>query len=87
MPCNSAGLINFNIFLLQELRNGHYSTTDMYVHHMAIGPGSRDLLMLTDKRVIHIVHNNIVGEWQVLTIFFSPAASRTYMRSGEERNI
>jgi hypothetical protein len=87
VPCNSAGLINFNIFFLQELEKGRYSTTDIYVHHMAIGPGSRDTLMLTDKRVMYIVHSDIFGGWQVLKIFSSPAAYRPYMRSGEEGNI
>ncbi|XP_021940255.1 vacuolar protein sorting-associated protein 13 isoform X3 [Zootermopsis nevadensis] len=51
--------------LLQELEKGRYATTDIYVHHMAIGPGSRDALMLTDKRVMYIVHSDIFGGWQV----------------------
>ncbi|XP_069674534.1 intermembrane lipid transfer protein Vps13 isoform X2 [Periplaneta americana] len=51
--------------LLQELDKGRYATTDIYVHHMSIAPGSRDTLMLTDKRVMYIVHNDIFGGWQV----------------------
>jgi hypothetical protein len=63
---NSRRPINFNALLLQELEKGRYATTDVYVHHMAIAPGSRDTLMLTDKRVMYIVHNDIFGGWQVL---------------------
>jgi hypothetical protein len=72
LTCNSTGLSKFDIFLLQELEKGRYSTTDIYVHHMAIGPGSRDALMLTDKRVMYIVHSDIFGGWQVLKNFFLP---------------
>jgi hypothetical protein len=59
-----------NVFLLQELEKGRYSTTDVYVYHMAIAPGTRDTLMLTDKRVMYIVHNDIFGGWQVLDISY-----------------
>jgi vacuolar protein sorting-associated protein 13A/C len=51
--------------LLQELEKGRYSTTDVYVHHLAIVPGAKDILMLTDKRVMYIVHSDIFGGWQV----------------------
>ncbi|KAJ9578224.1 hypothetical protein L9F63_005554, partial [Diploptera punctata] len=51
--------------LLQELDKGKYATTDVYVFHMPIGPTSKDTLMLTDKRVMYIVHNDIFGGWQI----------------------
>jgi len=64
--CNLVRCINLNVFLLQELEKGRYSTTDVYVHHLAIVPGAKDILMLTDKRVMYIVHSDIFGGWQVL---------------------
>nr|CAD7454577.1 unnamed protein product [Timema tahoe] len=53
--------------LLHELDKGRYANTDVYVFHMNIVPGSKDVLMLTDKRVMYIVHNDIFGGWQPCT--------------------
>nr|CAD7395131.1 unnamed protein product [Timema poppensis] len=51
--------------LLHELDKGRYANTDVYVFHMNIVPGAKVVLMLTDKRVMYIVHNDIFGGWQV----------------------
>jgi hypothetical protein len=59
------------------LEKGRYATTDVYVYHVAIAPGSsRGTLILTDKRVMYIEHNDIFGGWQVLEIIFLSAGKR-----------
>jgi vacuolar protein sorting-associated protein 13A/C len=50
--------------LLTELEKGKYATTDIYVKHYAIIE-KREVLMLTDKRLAFICHNEIFGGWQV----------------------
>lgn len=47
--------------LLQEVDKNKYASTDTYVAHMAIG---KDVVLLTDKRIMYIVHNDIFGGWQ-----------------------
>lgn len=50
--------------LLIELEKGKYATTDIYVAHYAITE-RKDILLLTDKRLAFVSHNDIFGGWQV----------------------
>ncbi|XP_050293110.1 intermembrane lipid transfer protein Vps13 isoform X2 [Anthonomus grandis grandis] len=50
--------------LLVELNKGKYATTDVYVYHRVIIE-KRDILLLTDKRMAYITHNDIFGGWQI----------------------
>jgi hypothetical protein len=69
------------------LEKGRYATTDVYVHHMAIAPGSRDTLILTDKRVMYIVHNDIFGGWQVLETLSSDGTFSIARNGMGNRNL
>ncbi|GLH16637.1 Vacuolar protein sorting-associated protein 13A [Gryllus bimaculatus] len=51
--------------LLAELEKGRYSSTDVYMFHMGIVVGAKDVLLLTDKRIMYVVHNDVFGGWQV----------------------
>ncbi|XP_063230011.1 intermembrane lipid transfer protein Vps13 isoform X2 [Bacillus rossius redtenbacheri] len=51
--------------LLQELNKGRYASTDVYVYHVKVMDGGKEMLMLTNKRVMYIIHNDIFGNWQV----------------------
>lgn len=50
--------------LLMELEKGKYSKTDIYVTHLWIIQ-RKEILLLTDKRIAYIVHNDLFGGWQV----------------------
>lgn len=50
--------------LLTELEKGKYATTDVYDSHYIIVE-NREILLLTDKRLAFISHNDIFGGWQV----------------------
>ncbi|XP_044259687.1 vacuolar protein sorting-associated protein 13 isoform X2 [Tribolium madens] len=50
--------------LLTDLEKGKYATTDIYDSHYVIVE-NRDILLLTDKRLAFISHNDIFGGWQV----------------------
>ncbi|RZB70333.1 DUF1162 domain containing protein [Asbolus verrucosus] len=50
--------------LLMDLEKGKYATTDIYVSHYVVIE-KRDILLLTDKRLAFITHNDIFGGWQV----------------------
>ncbi|XP_049842368.1 LOW QUALITY PROTEIN: intermembrane lipid transfer protein Vps13-like [Schistocerca gregaria] len=47
--------------LLQEVEKNKYASTDTYVAHMTI---EKDVVLLTDKRIMYIVHD-LFGAWQV----------------------
>lgn len=50
--------------LLKELEKGKYATTDVYCyHHMIVE--KKEILLLTDKRIAYIMHNDIFGGWQI----------------------
>ncbi|XP_067012189.2 intermembrane lipid transfer protein Vps13 [Anabrus simplex] len=51
--------------LLQNLEKGRYASTDVYAYHEYILDSGKEVLLLTDKRVMYIVHNDIFGGWQV----------------------
>lgn len=51
--------------LLLELEKGKFATTDIYAQHYIIIE-KKEILMLTDKRMAYIVHNDIFGGWQVV---------------------
>lgn len=50
--------------LLMELEKGKYSKTDIYVTHLWIIQ-RKEILLLTDKRIAYIAHNDLFGGWQV----------------------
>lgn len=53
--------------LLMELEKGKYASTDSYYFHKWIII-NKDILLLTDKRLAYIIHNDIFGGWQVCVI-------------------
>lgn len=50
--------------LLKELEKGKYATTDVYTFHHTI-IDKKEIVMLTDKRIAYIIHNDMFGGWQV----------------------
>lgn len=50
--------------LLKELEKGKYATTDVYCYHHIIVE-KKEILLLTDKRIAYIMHNDIFGGWQI----------------------
>ncbi|CAH1406539.1 unnamed protein product [Nezara viridula] len=52
---------------LQELDKGKYAKTDEYVFHMPIGYATKykDVLLLTDCRMIYLAYNEIFGGYQL----------------------
>lgn len=50
--------------LLTDLEKGKYATTDTYSSHYTIIP-KKETLLLTDKRMAYVTHNDIFGGWQV----------------------
>lgn len=56
---------NCNIF--QELEKGKYANTDVYVYHFIV---NKDVVLLTDKRIAFLVHNDLFGGWQVSALSY-----------------
>ncbi|XP_017782476.1 PREDICTED: vacuolar protein sorting-associated protein 13C isoform X2 [Nicrophorus vespilloides] len=50
--------------LLNELEKGKYYNTDIYSCHFPIIE-KKEILILSDKRMAYIVHNDLFGGWQV----------------------
>ncbi|XP_031336343.1 vacuolar protein sorting-associated protein 13 isoform X2 [Photinus pyralis] len=50
--------------LLMDLEKGKYAHTDIYCAHYIIVL-KKEVLLITDKRIAYIVHNDIFGGWQV----------------------
>ncbi|KAF7282566.1 hypothetical protein GWI33_002356 [Rhynchophorus ferrugineus] len=50
--------------LLMELNKGKYAKTDIYVYHRVIVE-KKEILLLTDKRLAYIEHNDLFGGWQI----------------------
>ncbi|KAI4459978.1 vacuolar protein sorting-associated protein vps13 [Holotrichia oblita] len=50
--------------LLNEMDKGKYSNTDMYVYHYNV-IFKKEVLLITDKRIAYIIHNDLFGGWQV----------------------
>lgn len=50
--------------LLIEMNKGKYASTDIYVFHQPIIE-RKEILLLTDKRLAYIIHNDIFGGWQI----------------------
>ncbi|XP_011258849.1 vacuolar protein sorting-associated protein 13 isoform X1 [Camponotus floridanus] len=48
--------------ILMELEKGKYAHTDVYVYHIFI---NKDVLLLTDKRLSYLEHNDLFGGWRV----------------------
>lgn len=66
-PYNSQHADGFK--LLHEMDKGKYASTDVYVYHYNVIP-KKEALLITDKRVAYIIHNDLFGGWQVSLIFF-----------------
>lgn len=49
---------------LNHISKGKYAKTDTYVAHYIIIP-EKEVLILTDRRVAYITHNDIFGGWQI----------------------
>nr|XP_022907818.1 vacuolar protein sorting-associated protein 13-like isoform X1 [Onthophagus taurus] len=49
--------------ILSELEKGKFGLTDLYLYHIYI-VGNKEILMLTDQRLLYIVHSDIFGIWQ-----------------------
>lgn len=52
---------------MQELEKGRYAKTDLYVAHVYI-MASRAVLLATNKRVMQVVRNDILGHLKVIII-------------------
>lgn len=70
--CQADGLVRpYNVReaegnkLLMELEKGKYAATDVYAAHYDVIE-KKEILLLTDKRIAYITHNDIFGGWQVL---------------------
>ncbi|KAF5306759.1 hypothetical protein FQA39_LY01517 [Lamprigera yunnana] len=50
--------------LLMELDKGKYANTDIYSAHFFIVQ-KKEILLLTDKRLAYVTHNDLFGGWQV----------------------
>lgn len=50
--------------LLKELEKGKYATTDAYLYHYPV-TDKKEILLLTNKRIAYVVHNDLFGGWQV----------------------
>ncbi|GJQ73818.1 hypothetical protein Trydic_g18756, partial [Trypoxylus dichotomus] len=50
--------------LLNEMDKGKYANTDVYAYHYNV-IFKKEILLITDKRVAYITHNDIFGGWQV----------------------
>ncbi|KAK8753087.1 hypothetical protein OTU49_002418, partial [Cherax quadricarinatus] len=50
--------------MLQELEKGRYAKTDLYIAHANI-TGSKSLLIATNKRIMHVTRNDILGHLKV----------------------
>ncbi|XP_076183155.1 vacuolar protein sorting 13C isoform X2 [Ptiloglossa arizonensis] len=48
--------------ILNELEKGKYANTDIYFYHIYI---SKDVVLLTDKRMAYIEHSDLFGGWRV----------------------
>ncbi|XP_051160676.1 intermembrane lipid transfer protein Vps13 isoform X3 [Leptopilina boulardi] len=48
--------------ILSELEKGKYANTDIYFYHLYI---NKDLVLLTDKRILYLERNDIFGGWKV----------------------
>ncbi|XP_075230691.1 vacuolar protein sorting 13C isoform X2 [Lycorma delicatula] len=49
--------------LLMEVDKGRLNATDSYIYHMYIG--QKDILILTDKRIAYLCHNDVFGGHQI----------------------
>lgn len=50
--------------LLMDINKGKYASTDVYVAHYTVTQ-KKEILLLTDKRIAFVSHNDIFGGWQV----------------------
>ncbi|XP_043479643.1 vacuolar protein sorting-associated protein 13 isoform X2 [Leptopilina heterotoma] len=48
--------------ILCELEKGKYANTDIYFYHLYI---NKDVVLLTDKRILYLERNDIFGGWKV----------------------
>jgi len=48
--------------ILVELEKGRYASTDVYLYHIYF---QKDVLLLTDKRLLYLEHNDLFGGWRV----------------------
>lgn len=63
--------------ILIELEKGKYANTDIYFYHMYI---SKDVLLLTDKRIAYLEHSDLFGGWRV-------AWTHTWQELGETPKV
>jgi hypothetical protein len=52
----------------QELEKGKYSNTDIYYFHMYM---HKDVLLLTDKRIVYLERCDLFGGWKVVNFYFN----------------
>ncbi|XP_046738037.1 vacuolar protein sorting-associated protein 13 isoform X1 [Diprion similis] len=60
--------------ILLELEKGKYANTDIYVYHVNV---NKDVVLLTDKRIAFLVHNDLFGGWQVEWSYTWPEVGNT----------
>jgi len=48
--------------ILKEVEKGKYANTDVYFHYMYF---QKDVLLLTDKRLLYLEYNDLFGGWRV----------------------
>ncbi|CAH1789713.1 unnamed protein product [Owenia fusiformis] len=49
--------------ILQELEKGKYALTDVFVAHMVVTKDGKNVVLVTDKRVIFVKKGDIFGHW------------------------
>ncbi len=54
------------VFISREIEKGKYSNSDTFAHYEVIIE-KRDVLLLSDHRIMYCVKNDIFGGWQVKT--------------------
>lgn len=62
--------------LLNRLEKGKYASTDVYIAHYDVIE-RKELLLLTDKRVVYVTRNSTFGGWQVSRDFMYPRYEST----------
>nr|XP_022917731.1 vacuolar protein sorting-associated protein 13-like [Onthophagus taurus] len=60
-PYNELEAIGYKIFI--ELEKGKFALTDVYLHHFSI-VGKKEILMLTNQRLLYSYRNDLFGTWQ-----------------------
>jgi vacuolar protein sorting-associated protein 13A/C len=51
--------------ILKDLEKGRYADSDAYVVHDSLDGGKHSVFLVTNKRVMFVVHNQVLGTWTV----------------------